>query len=72
MCSSDLTDDAKRTVTLADPEAGELFESKLPRAYDITVVYRLAATDAQEAEWQVARIVVSRNGIRRVALLNGV
>jgi len=65
------TDDAKRTVTLADPEAGELFESKLPRAYDITVVYRLAAKDAQEAEWQVARIVVSRNGIRRVALLNG-
>ena len=65
------TDDAKRTVTLADPEAGELFESKLPRAYDITVVYRLAAEDAQEAEWQVARIVVSRNGIRRVASLNG-
>jgi len=65
------TDDAKRTVTLADPEAGELFESKLPRAYDITVVYRLAATGATEAEWQVARIVVSRNGIRRVGLLNG-
>jgi hypothetical protein len=65
------TDDAKRTVTLADPEAGELFESKLPRAYDITVVYRLAAKDATEAEWQVARIVVSRNGIRRVGLLNG-
>ena len=64
------TDDAKRTVTLADPEAGALFESKLPRAYDITVVYRLAATDAQDAPWQVARIVVSRNGIRRVAILN--
>ncbi|GMQ84732.1 MAG: hypothetical protein BMS9Abin07_0296 [Acidimicrobiia bacterium] len=65
------TDDATRTVTLADPDAGELFESKLPRAYDITVVYRLAAKDALEAEWRVARIVVSRNGIRRVALLNG-
>ncbi|MEE8376515.1 MAG: hypothetical protein V3S26_09370 [Acidimicrobiia bacterium] len=63
------TDDAKRVVTLADPEAGELFESKLPRAYDVTVVYRLADTNAPDAEWHVARIVVSRNGIRRVASL---
>jgi hypothetical protein len=63
------TDDAKRVVTLADPEAGELFESKLPRAYDVTVVYRLVNTSAPDAEWQVARIVVSRNGIRRVASL---
>lgn len=63
------TDDAKRVVTLADPEAGELFESKLPRAYDVTVVYRLADTNTPDAEWQVARIVVSRNGIRRVASL---
>lgn len=63
------TDDAKRVVTLADPEAGELFESKLPRAYDVTVVYRLANTDEPDADWQVARIVVTRNGIRRVALL---
>jgi hypothetical protein len=29
------TDDAKRSVTLADPEAGESFDSKLPRAYDV-------------------------------------
>lgn len=63
------TDDAKRVVTLADPEAGELFESKLPRAYDVTVVYRLVNTSAPDADWQVARIVVSRNGIRRVASL---
>jgi hypothetical protein len=63
------TDDAKRTVSFADPEAGELFDSKLPRAYDVTVVYRLADTNASDAEWQVARIVVSRNGIRRVATL---
>lgn len=63
------TDDAKRVVTLADPEAGELFDSKLPRAYDVTVVYRLADANAPDAEWQVARIVVSRNGIRRVASL---
>jgi hypothetical protein len=63
------TDDAKRTVTFADPEAGKLFDSKLPRAYDVTVVYRLARANAPDAEWQVARIVVSRNGIRRVASL---
>ena len=59
------TDDAKRTVTLADPEAGELFRSKLPRAYDVTVVYRLTSGTAAPP-WNVARIVVSRNGIRRV------
>jgi hypothetical protein len=63
------TDDAKRTVTFADPDAGELFKSKLPRAYDVTVVYRLTGTDNPEAAWQVARIVVSRNGIRRVVPL---
>jgi len=60
------TDDAKRTVTLADPEAGELFRSKLPRAYDVTVVYRLTNGASPAAPWNVARIVVSRNGIRRV------
>jgi hypothetical protein len=63
------TDDAKRTVTFADPEAGELFQSKLPRAYDVIVVYRLADANEPDTEWQVARIVVSRNGIRRVASL---
>jgi hypothetical protein len=63
------TDDAKRTVTFADPDAGELFQSKLPRAYDVTVVYRLTNTSTPDTEWQVARIVVSRNGIRRVASL---
>jgi hypothetical protein len=63
------TDDAKRTVTFADPEAGELFQSKLPRAYDVIVVYRLSDAKRQDTEWQVARIVVSRNGIRRVVLL---
>jgi len=63
------TDDAKRTVTFADPEAGELFQSKLPRAYDVIVVYRLTDAKRQDTEWQVARIVVSRNEIRRVASL---
>ncbi len=63
------TDDAKRTVTFADPDAGELFKSKLPRAYDVTVVYRLTDVNTPDAEWQVARIVVSRNGIRRVVPL---
>jgi hypothetical protein len=63
------TDDAKKTVAFADPDAGELFRSKLPRAYDVTVVYRLADENQTDAEWQLTRIVVSRNGIRRVASL---
>jgi hypothetical protein len=63
------TDDAKRKVTFADPGAGELFESKLPRAYDVIVVYRLTDTNAPDAAWNVVRVVVSRNGIRRVASL---
>jgi len=46
-----------------------LFQSKLPRAYDVIVVYRLTDAKRQDTEWQVARIVVSRNEIRRVASL---
>ncbi len=65
------TDDAKRTVTLADPEAGELFRSTLPRAYDVTVVYRLTSGASPAAPWSVTRIVVSRNGIRRVGSPHG-
>lgn len=63
------TDDAKRTVTFADPGAGELFESKLPRAYDVIVVYRFTDSNAPDAAWNAVRVVVSRNGIRRVASL---
>ena len=62
------SDDAKRTVTLADPEAGEMFRSKLPRAYDVTLVYRLIAAGSETPPWTVARVVVSRNGIRRVGV----
>jgi hypothetical protein len=63
------TDDAKRIVTFADPDGGDLVESKLPRAYDVSVVYRLTDANAPGAEWSVVRIVVSRNGIRRVVSL---
>lgn len=66
------TDDAKRVVSFADPDDGQLFESKLPRAYDVTVVYRLAHATADDTDWHVTRIVVSRNGIRRVVPLKEV
>jgi hypothetical protein len=65
------TDDATRSVTLADPMLGELFKSSLPRAYDVTVIYRLAPTD-DETSWTAARVVVSRKGIRRVDQLEDV
>lgn len=65
------TDDATRSVTLADPMLGELFKSSLPRAYDVTIIYRLAPTD-DETSWTAARVVVSRKGIRRVDQLDDV
>jgi hypothetical protein len=40
------TDDPSRTVTLADPESGELVKSSLPRAYDVTILHRLGPTGA--------------------------
>ncbi len=60
------TDDAKRSVTLADPNLEQLFTSKLPRSYDVIAVYRLSGhTDVPDA-WHSARFVVGRSGIRRV------
>ncbi len=60
------TDDAKRTVTLVDPDRGELFTTKLPRSYDVVVVYRVTDSPEDDAGWQVAQVVVSRSGIQRV------
>ena len=65
------TDDATRSVTLADPMLGELFESSLPRAYDVTIIYRIALTD-ESPGWSAARVVLSRKGIRRVDQLEDV
>ncbi len=59
------TDDPSRSVMLADPESGELFKSSLPRAYDVTILHRLAPPGA-DADWSAARVVLSRKGIRRV------
>ena len=63
------TDDPSRTVTLADPESGELVKSSLPRAYDVTILHRLAPTGV-DTTWSAARVVLSRKGIRRVDQLD--
>ncbi len=59
------TDDPTRTVTLADPESGELVKSSLPRAYDVTILHRVAPVGVNTT-WSAARVVLSRKGIRRV------
>ncbi len=63
------TDDPSRTVTLADPDSGELVKASLPRAYDVTILYRLAPIGVNSA-WSAARVVLSRKGIRRVDYLD--
>lgn len=63
------TDDPSRSVTLADPETGKLVKSSLPRAYDVTILYRLAPVGVN-ATWSAARVVLSRKGIRRVDQLD--
>ena len=63
------TDDPSRSVMLADPESGELFKSSLPRAYDVTILHRLAPAGAT-TDWSAARVVLSRKGIRRVDQLD--
>lgn len=63
------TDDPSRSVTMADPESGELIKSSLPRAYDVTVLHRLSPTGVNTG-WTAARVVLSRKGIRRVDQLD--
>lgn len=63
------TDDPSRSVMLADPESGELVKSSLPRAYDVTILHRLAPTGVHTT-WSAARVVLSRKGIRRVDQLD--
>jgi hypothetical protein len=63
------TDDPSRTVTLTDPESGELIKAALPRAYDVTILHRLAPAGVN-ATWNGARVVLSRKGIRRVDQLD--
>ncbi len=63
------TDDPSRSVMLADPESGKLVKSSLPRAYDVTILHRLAPTGVHTT-WSAARVVLSRKGIRRVDQLD--
>ena len=60
------TDDAKRTITLADPVNQHLFATKLAREYDVAVVYRLTGHPILDDQWHSARIVLTRTGIRKV------
>jgi hypothetical protein len=63
------TDDPSRTVTLADPESGDLIKSSLPRAYDVTILHRHCPAGV-ETTWSAARVVLGRKGIRRVDQLD--
>ncbi len=60
------TDDAKRTVTLADPIDQQLFTTKLARDYDVAVVYRLTGHPMLDGDWHSSRFVLNRTGIRKV------
>lgn len=60
------TDDAKRTVTLADPIDQQLFTTKLARDYDVAVVYRLTGHPLLDDDWHSSRLVLNRTGIRKV------
>ena len=60
------TDDAKRTVTLADPIDQQLFTTKLARDYDVAVVYRLTGHPMLDDDWHSSRLVLNRTGIRKV------
>ena len=60
------TDDAKRSVTLADPVGQQLFTAKLARDYDVAVVYRLTGHPIIDDDWHSSRFVLNRTGIRKV------
>lgn len=60
------TDDAKRTLTLADPIDQQLFTTKLARDYDVAVVYRLTGHPILDDDWHSSRFVLDRTGIRKV------
>lgn len=60
------TDDPKRDMVFADPEAGKIGTAKAPRVYNLAVVFRLRREDDETAAWHRLRVVVSRKGIRRV------
>ncbi len=60
------TDDPKREIVFADPEAGTIGSAEAPRVYNIAVVYRVRHPDQESAPWRRLRVVVTRKGIRRI------
>ena len=60
------TDDPKRDIVFADPDAGEIGSAEAPRVYNIAVVYRVRRADEDNAPWHRLRVVVTRKGIRRI------
>jgi hypothetical protein len=61
----DHTDDPNRKIVFADPEDALVYQVTTRRVYNINVVYRLRAGDA-DAPWHRIRVVVSRKGIERI------
>ena len=59
------TDDPNRKIVFADPEDALVYQVTTRRVYNINVVYRLCAGDA-DAPWHRIRVVVSRKGIERI------
>jgi len=59
------TDDPNRKMVFADPEDALVYQVTTRRVYNINVVYRLRAANA-EAPWHRLRVVVSRKGIERI------
>ncbi len=60
------TDDSPKRIYFAGVHDEEVREASAPRAYTIAVAYRFCPNRCSDAPWQCARIVVDRNGIRRV------
>lgn len=65
------TDDPKRDVQFADPDAGEIVVQKAARVYDVLLCCRAWAEGAPDSPWQCLRVVVSRKGILRIDRLDG-
>lgn len=65
------TDDPKRDVQFADPEAGELVVQKAARVYDVLLCCRAWTDGSPASPWQCLRVVVSRKGIQRIDALDG-
>ncbi len=60
------TDDPKRKIVFADPEAECVLSAVAPRVYNVAIVYRLRRLGDDREAWHRIRVVVTRKGIRRI------